>query len=732
MLFRVLFFLTFLFFSFTSWADSVEDFYLNRDGYTYMKTIINFSSYENGCWFCPLFRTLFTAMNTFAREIELNLIDVLTKFLILGFLFYLLFKVLQSFLSFGAINPKEFLTGLFVPFLKLMSVVLILYWGMPAVYRYIVNPLAELSIGFALEVNGTTTGLADLLNSTEVINNSGFHIPTVCDPSVVYPEENTVGFSQGVINSIQCFLITQATSLISKMAVGVTFMVDCWNEVSILHPFPNLWMLFTGLFLFIGCFILFLSFPFKLVDSMIRLMIFSALLPLWITFWVFPITQSKSKAGFQLFFNVLITFICLSIVLKMVLIVLESAFVGLSDWATFESLLINDRTEEAMQMIDWSGRAFFIFVAMLLMANSLVKSIDSFAEQFGGGGSLGVGAGLAATGLAYGQAAGKLGAAAVKKTTQQVGKGIGKVARSAKPVISNAASSTASATRRFFNPAGQTMTDFNENLSETVASTHGLQNAALATAADSGAQNMTKTSTRSSLKGGGVNDKDQFKFTTADGTKLQENTHEVNRDKNGDVTSTVSKREKFDPETGKSLGSVSIERDRVSGKKTLTRTDSDGRLQSGIEKDKDGNVTSFERTYTTHGFSEQGKTLDKNGKLMREHTTLSEDGNMTNKENVYDSEGRLREKWESVGDNHIGTKYDEKGREIENVEWDVGGSSSREVQEYDKADKRIGFTTEKRDRDGNITEKFKVDLTTNKKTDLLTGKVSDYIKPKAS
>ena len=62
----------------------------------------------------------------------------------------------------------------------------------------------------------------------------------------------------------------------------------------------------------------------------------------------------------------------------------------------------------------------------------------------------------------------------------------------------------------------------------------------------------------------------------------------------------------------------------------------------------------------------------------------------------------------------------------------MGGSSSREVQEYDKADKRIGFTTEKRDHDGNITEKFKVDLTTNKKTDLLTGKVSDYIKPKAS
>ena len=69
----------------------------------------------------------------------------------------------------------------------------------------------------------------------------------------------------------------------------------------------------------------------------------------------------------------------------------------------------------------------------------------------------------------------------------------------------------------------------------------------------------------------------------------------------------------------------------------------------------------------------------------------------------FDEEGRLREKWEDVGDNHLGTKYDEKGREIENIEWEstTNGSTTREKPEQGANGTRTGFTHEKRDHDGN-------------------------------
>ncbi len=415
-------------------------FYSEEGGGIYNKILSAFKGDNNGCWFCPVFTTLFNTINTITTAISTTLRDDFIKLLSLGILFYILFKVLKAVISFGEINPSEFFKDLFIPVVKATLAVLLLY-NLGSLYHYAVNPLTELSIGFATNI-GSTTG--DILNTAEhiVTSPSGTtNRQTLCSISSSSSFTSTTQpvFEKSVDDAFQCFIKTISSSLIVYMAVAASFIADCWKPGVLGGTLPNFELLFGGIALFIPLFMIFISLPLKLLDSMFRLMFVSALMPLWVILWVLPPTQGYSKKAFDMFLNVLVTFVCLSVIMLMVLILLGSWTSGISSWADFMTKLQTGHTAEAFEMINFSTSAFFIALAMTFLAFSLVGKTEEFANNFvGGAPGGGMGAGLEKLGMAgVGLVGSKVAKPLATKAAKNVGKGVGMVADGAVSMVKN-------------------------------------------------------------------------------------------------------------------------------------------------------------------------------------------------------------------------------------------------------------------------------------------------------
>ena len=379
---------------------------------TFPKILEDFQSINEGCWFCPIFNKLFEAINKLATSLKDTLTDYGLYLLGLGFLFYILFKVLKVVISFGETNPKEFFTDLLMPILKCVIAGAVLA-NLGSFYKHVVNPLLLLSIGFATEISsaGAEAGLDSFVQIKEIDGVASAH--EVCPALTVSSISDGAVFDESVNNAFQCFLKTVSSSVLLYMALGATFIADSFQLGGWQKVLPLFSMFLVGLCLFCGSFGVFLSFPFKLLDAMFRLMFVAALMPLWVILWVLPATRDKSKAAFSMFLNVLITFICLSVVLLMVLVVLS---VALGDLTDMWPLLIQGRTKEALELIDWSKGTFFSMLAMTFLAFSLSQKSDSFVKEFGGGGSLGMGEGLQGMAMAGASAVGsKLGKPVLQK-----------------------------------------------------------------------------------------------------------------------------------------------------------------------------------------------------------------------------------------------------------------------------------------------------------------------------
>ena len=173
---------------------------------------------------------------------------------------------------------------------------------------------------------------------------------------------------------------------------------------------------------------IFLTFPFKLVDALIRLIFVSALMPLWVALWVLPVTNGYASKAFQMFLYALVTFIALSVIMTMILIIMDSSFDSLEDASGFWRALKDDKTLDAMEKIDFGKKLIFMYVALMLLCFSLLGKVEAFVSHFVSGQNLGIGEGLgkAAIGFAVQAPMSKLVKPAVDKTIDLAGKGIGK------------------------------------------------------------------------------------------------------------------------------------------------------------------------------------------------------------------------------------------------------------------------------------------------------------------
>lgn len=259
----------------------------------------NIDSYRNtysGCIFCDLFRILFDTASLLAKLSYTSLSDAMISLVVIGMALWLAITILKFISAFDVKEPRTLIKTIFNQAFVVIFVVVILKSDIQEFINLIVAPIFNTGMALAQLVTSGQTGQTC----------SGF--TQVSD---------TGGLPASIGNNILCTIQSIQGKILDVMTLGSTslciaFKVECYVKWIL----PHLGYLLTGLILWISAIILLFIYPWLLIDSILQLSVASALIPVAIAAYAFPITRKKyvSKV-WETFMTAMFTFLFLTIVI---------------------------------------------------------------------------------------------------------------------------------------------------------------------------------------------------------------------------------------------------------------------------------------------------------------------------------------------------------------------------------------------------------------------------------
>ena len=194
--------------------------------------------------------------------------------------------------------------------------------------------------------------------------------------------------------------------------------------------FSGFSMMLTGFVLWLCFWIIYLTFPFKLVDAFVQWAFVLALMPLWIVLWVFPATRGYTKKAWEMFLGASLQFVALSVMIALVLQLIDhivpanlsSASDSISRSQFFE-YLIEGKDGLAASFVGFGSGMFMNAIAFCAMSFGLLGAASKLASSIaGGGGEIGVGKSMATPIALAGKGAQAVGTAAFVGSSMAAGK----------------------------------------------------------------------------------------------------------------------------------------------------------------------------------------------------------------------------------------------------------------------------------------------------------------------
>ena len=230
-----------------------------------------------------------------------------------------------------------------------------------------------MSNGFVTEISRDGTSVSRTRNplcTTTDRNDSRFYTN----------DGQTKALSSDAYDTMLCMLKTMSLELIFGMATGATFVVSSLTISRVWGIFPDINMLIIGILIFLGFFSLYIVFPFKLVDIIVRVGFIIALTPLYVLFWVFPITREYVKRGWDMLVTAMFTLVALS-VLMVISIRLLTAGINVDQMVAF---LAKGEINKAMDLMSLSGASIFVIFVSAIMAVKVIGMAPALGSAFGG------------------------------------------------------------------------------------------------------------------------------------------------------------------------------------------------------------------------------------------------------------------------------------------------------------------------------------------------------------
>lgn len=439
-----------------SGVDQNSSFYKTLNEYT-----LNRGTHSGSCWFCPIFTTMYDAINKLATDTFTSLAKAFGGLLGMGILFFLLFKVGKMLVQLQEVDLMQFLNDLFKPLgraiiaaalLGLTSAVVVTDSGKTGLaqenaFSIVMTPIMDISLTLGTQVMNTalkdvvqTISLGDrtmdqrlkrsTLNCSLKSKDRGANMALEGDSS--HPDEGARGL-------LTCWMEQVSSSFIVGMSAGSSM---AWTGLKKFWKLDGLGLCLVGSILMVGFFLVYLMFPFKLLNAFTRIAFVLTLMPLWIVLWVFPPTVQYTKKAWEMFASSCIFFVVLSVMIALTIILVNES-IPANVRQELYACLLSDDTDKAADLVPFGGGAIMNVLAFMAMGYSLLEQAEPLANTFiSAGGNLTVGnqmASFAAKGARVASrpvtwAAGKAGGAVAgvgKKAISKVGGAIGSARRAA-------------------------------------------------------------------------------------------------------------------------------------------------------------------------------------------------------------------------------------------------------------------------------------------------------------
>lgn len=388
----------------------------NKGGSNFTKYLLSYvgSGGGNFCWFCPMFEGLFDAMNNLATAISVKMAKIFLMILGVGLLFSIAFKVAKMVVSLQGADLMQFLTDMFKHLGRAIIATALLVSSL-SIFTYLVSPVLTMSMSLSSVIMDEGGGRGAVIKATQA---TGIKAGSICDDLAdqmrvtTTVEKQTKAFTPEVKASFLCALRTMSAGLIFGIILGVVIYSLAFTNL-IGGLFPNIMYAILGFIIAFGHLAILITFPFKLIDSMIRMAFVTALMPLWIILWVFPATVGYTKKAWDLFLSSCLIFICLSVVITLVMSIMQYAIPNREE---IIGLLTCGFDVEAADKIPIGGRELLVTAALTFLGWKMLGTATTLASSFVGAiPDLGIGQSINETTVKGAKLAGKGGRALGRK-----------------------------------------------------------------------------------------------------------------------------------------------------------------------------------------------------------------------------------------------------------------------------------------------------------------------------
>ncbi|MBP3346120.1 MAG: hypothetical protein J6L86_03700 [Alphaproteobacteria bacterium] len=344
------------------------------------------------CMFCPLFKVLYEAAHTMAETSTDTLAKPISIALVVAFAVYIAFSALGYVSSFTKQDAPKYLTGLLTMAFKVLVVYLLL-GNVGELYTLFINPLLMAGLDFG----------------GNMLFGEGANTMAECKAGA---SGTLVGIlPDGLYQGLECYIKAIQQEIAFGQAAGGAIWCFGLKELASLNLGSGFGLLGQGAIVYLCSLLLSFAFAFYLIDTVVQLGIFGALLCFLMACWPFKITSGYTSAGFKLLMNAFFVFVFMGVVVSINVVLIAESLTNEGGLGALKDALNNDKIDVVKKTLDWSFGGFLILLCCTIFGFKFCAQASALAGQFAGGG-----------GAEIGRNIGGMAASAVVKPAKKIGK----------------------------------------------------------------------------------------------------------------------------------------------------------------------------------------------------------------------------------------------------------------------------------------------------------------------
>lgn len=272
--------------------------------------------YKSGCYPCKVIKTLISSFMNGVKFLQDVSVRAGTRILLIGFLLWIAFYIMQQVSSFKDIEPRDMVNNLLIMAFKVLGAYYVIQLGFQIFVDFIVVPFLGWGIDFGTYLLTATTSATGL-------DISGNQVGTE------YLMTNSSGniLPAHLLNNLMTYVGAVDGTTTNHMKLG--HMIIChsthqgaWNIGIFI---PNVWIWLCGAFIWFFGFMMTLSILYYLVDMSFKLGFALVALPIVTGLWPFNITRGKFSACIKIILEAAGIFIFLAMTSAVGLVLVNSA-----------------------------------------------------------------------------------------------------------------------------------------------------------------------------------------------------------------------------------------------------------------------------------------------------------------------------------------------------------------------------------------------------------------------